>query len=196
MTSLVNLDIGLETGLMHDYRRFVEREMSKRQWNANQVAQHAGLQRQTVYDIVQDTREVLPRPPAKKTIDGLSQAFGVSREKILAAVAVSMGLPVQIVRADVSTATNDELMNELSRRLSEKAGDGNVDRDPAPMNHAEGNSASNVAPFVADKKRQRENHTPHPELLAAYEAGETELQRQDRESENRDSGSQDPDDYR
>lgn len=52
---------------MHEYRRFVEREMDKRQWNPNQVAQHAGLNRQTVYDIVQDTRE---RRRAHRVSDG------------------------------------------------------------------------------------------------------------------------------
>ncbi|MDN5585875.1 MAG: helix-turn-helix transcriptional regulator [Brevibacterium sp.] len=115
---------------MHEYRRFVEREMDKRQWNPNQVAQHAGLNRQTVYDIVQDTRESLNRIPSEKTISGLASAFGVGREKILAAVAEAMGLPIQIVRADVSAATNDELMSELSRRLREKAGDGDAEATP------------------------------------------------------------------
>lgn len=203
---------------MHEYRRFVEREMDKRQWNPNQVAQHAGLQRQTVYDIVQDTREVLPRPPAPKTVDGLSSAFGVGREKILAAVAEAMGLPVKIVRADVSAATNDELMRELSRRLNEKAGDG--DGEATPTSRAGVSPATGEDDGLGAFGGRARGDLDHEDLndgngdnvyslvppppaskTAAYRApnrGKKQKDKQDEDAEGsqdpEDDGSQDPDD--
>lgn len=109
---------------MHEYQRFVQREMNARNWNQNDVARHAGLNRQTISAIMKDEREKLNQLPDSKTIDGLARAFTVSREVVLAHVALAMGLPVKLERADVSTASNDELVSELARRL--KAGEDNA----------------------------------------------------------------------
>lgn len=102
---------------MHEYRRFVQREMDKRGWNPNQTAQYAGLNRQTVYDIVQDTRDALPRVPSEKTISGLSKAFGVGREVILAHVAQAMGLPTTVTRADAAELSDVDLLAEVRKRM-------------------------------------------------------------------------------
>lgn len=102
---------------MHEYRRFVQREMDKRGWNPNQTAQYAGLNRQTVYDIVQDTRDVLPRVPSEKTISGLAKAFGVGREVILAHVAQAMGLPTTVTRADAAELSDTDLLAEVRKRM-------------------------------------------------------------------------------
>lgn len=83
---------------------------------------------------------------------------------------------------DVSDAS---LLAEIARRFDAGRARKEEGEDNAstPLTRAAGSAADNVAPFVADKKQQRAEHTPHPELLAAYEAGETEKERQDREAE-------------
>lgn len=87
--------------------------------------------------------------------------------------------PLQVV----SDAT---LLAEIARRFEEgrtreRAGEEHEPSSPSMNDDGEA-SANNVAPFVADKKQQRAEHTPHPELLAAYEAGETEKERLDRQA--------------
>ena len=163
---------------MHEYRRFVQREMDARNWNQNDVARHAGLNRQTIHAILTDTRELLTQVPSDKTIDGLAAAFTVSRETVLAHVALAMGLPVKLERADVSEVSNDELIREMARRL--KAGDGRG--EATPLNQAAGSAADQAGQLAADKKQLRA--VPNPDLMAAYnELEQTELQRQDAEAE-------------
>lgn len=111
---------------MHEYRRFVEAEMTARGWNANRLSEYAGLNRQTVYNIVKDDRDRLTQIPKAETIDGLAKAFSISREKILTRVAAAMGLPVTSFDADLSAATDDELIRELTVRLKRSATPSNL----------------------------------------------------------------------
>lgn len=60
------------------------------------------------------------------SIDGLADAFGISREKILTRVAAAMGLPVTSFDADLSAATDDELIRELTVRLKRNASPTNI----------------------------------------------------------------------
>ena len=102
---------------MHAYRRFVEDQMDERHWTRADLARHSGLSKQTISNIVNDKRESLGSPPDGKTVDGLAQAFSMSRDKVLAFVALAMGLPVSIERADVRAVSDAELLSEIRRRM-------------------------------------------------------------------------------
>lgn len=111
---------------MHEFRRYVQEQMDARNWTQSDVANAGGFDRQVVYSIVHDTRDVLPSKPKAATVNGLAKAFGVSRETVLAHVAIAMGLPTELKRADVTDVSDDELIRELSRRLK---GAGSAGRD-------------------------------------------------------------------
>ncbi len=108
---------------MHAYSRYVKREMDSRHWNQNELAKRAGLTRQVVSNIVKDTRERLTQVPDDKTITGLAKAFAVNPDVVRAQVALAMGLPVNVVRAEIDTVSDAELVTELARRLKVAAHD-------------------------------------------------------------------------
>lgn len=108
---------------MHEYSRYVKSEMDKRKWNQNDLAKKAGLTRQVVSAIVTDNRERLTNIPSDKTMDGLAKAFGVDPTVVRANVALAMGLPVEVKRANTSDISDSDLIMELSRRLEKARND-------------------------------------------------------------------------
>ena len=136
---------------MHEYRRFVQREMDKRGWNPNQTAHYAGLNRQTVYDLVQDTRDVLPRVPSDKTVNGLAKAFGVGREVILAHVAQAMGLPTSVTRADAAELSDVDLLDEVRKRMEARHAQASEDQAGS---HPDVRAVRPGAPMSLDEARR------------------------------------------
>ena len=113
----------------HAYRALVEGEMTRRGWNSTQVASHSGLSKQLVSQIVNDERESLRMMPHRATVTSLADAFGIPANVIWVSIAQAMGLPIDTVPSvvrEVETASDDELINELRRRLIQKEGSGHV----------------------------------------------------------------------
>lgn len=171
---------------MHELRRYVQEEMDKRNWTQSDVANAGKFDRQVVNAIVRDKRDVLPRIPAPATIDGLSRAFGVSKDTILSRVAQAMGLPVEVRITDISAASNDELLIELQRRLKDVSHDLSDQNDSHPPTPPQPR-----APGEADESQK----TPAPPLdrlgydLAALK-GERALDREDEAARRRGEESQ------
>ena len=145
---------------MHAYSRYVKREMELRDWNQNELAKRAGLSRQVVSSIVNDARGRLTQVPDDKTLDGLATAFRVKPEVVRAYVALAMGLPVSVERADVTAVSDNELIQEIARRL--KAGESGA-TSTSPMNQA-GDDADGVT--HANRGRLEHGQQPVPNLEA------------------------------
>lgn len=176
---------------MHEYRRFVEREMNARGWNSSDVARAGDLNRQVVHSIIKDTRERIPQVPDDRTVTGLAKAFSVSVEVVLAHVALAMGLPVSIERADVSAVSDDELIHEIARRL--KAGE-QGERDTSPMNQAGVRPADEIKARRQLVDEWSFGHPPRGDYGLIADRGPSEGKRQADEAEKRGEESQDPDD--
>ena len=145
---------------MHAYSRYVKSEMDLRDWNQNELSKRAGLTRQVISSIVNDSRDRLTQVPDDKTIDGLATAFRVQPEVVRAHVALAMGLPVSIERADVTAVSDAELIQEIARRL--KAGESGA-TSASPMNQA-GDDADEVT--QANRGRLEHGQQPVPNLDA------------------------------
>lgn len=102
---------------MNEYRRFVQRELDKRNWRPAQIEHNGGPSRQVVSKILRDNREVLDQRPSQETIDGLARAFGISVDVVLAHVAQAMGFPVKIEAADLDAVSNEDLLEQIRKRM-------------------------------------------------------------------------------
>lgn len=111
---------------MHALGRFIQQQMDApgRGWKQADLARHSGVSPQVVSSLLAAERTTLARPPSKATIEGLAKAFGggqLVERRLWLRVAESMGMPVgsEVVATDPSALTNDELLDEVRRRLSE-----------------------------------------------------------------------------
>lgn len=165
----------LETGTMHAYSRYVKREMDSRHWNQNELAKRAGLTRQVVSNIVKDTRERLTQVPDDKTITGLAKAFAVNPDVVRAQVALAMGLPVNVVRAEIDTVSDAELVTELARRLKVAAHDtGTVTSLPARSREGTTTETTpqKMKPLPVDYAADQGDSAGEEEWAQAQELGE------------------------
>lgn len=166
------------------------------------LAQDAGYQLSN-YSATVYTNGKHPAKASAATLEALAYVLRVP----LAELRELAGLPQQhgkfepAPEADSLTAPQRAAVNEIIRLLA----DGNTgagESNGSPMSDAGGTPATEeerlATDFVASKRRQRSKLRPLPDLetMAADESGETELQRLDRESADRDHESQDPEDWR
>lgn len=173
---------------MHEYRRYVEREMNARHWTQADLARAAGLDRQIINSITRDTRETLPGVPRMTTVHGLARAFSVKPEVVLAHVALAMGLPVSVEQADVADLSDADLLLEVRRRM-EARHDRQDDTEPGPeaggtLNSSESSSPDGGTPgrpgapisdlqLERDRRQQEADAKPLEDLLGlAADKGE------------------------
>ena len=105
---------------MHEYRRFIQRELDNRGWRQKDLVQKSGLSRQLVSNILRDDRDHLGQMPDATTMEALATGLGVSVETVRTAAARSLvdytddGSALTITLGDVST---DALLTEIRKRI-------------------------------------------------------------------------------
>lgn len=147
-----------------------------------------------------------PSEPSDRVLRAFAAVFGTDVNKIRKAAGQAPTADRFELPPEADTLNPDErrAITELVRVMArqKRVGDGDADRAATPMSDAGGTPATEeerlATDFVASKRRQRSKLRPLPDLetMAADESGETELQRLDRESADRDHESQDPEDWR
>lgn len=107
----------------HALAVFIREQMGSRRWRQRDVAResHGALSRQQVSKYANDYRDHLGRLPEKATLEGFSTAFGVPMEFLLAKAveALALGYSSGDFINDVTIASDDELLDEIRRRLRE-----------------------------------------------------------------------------
>lgn len=117
---------------MNEYRRFVQAELDRRNWRAADVVKHGGPSRQVIHTILNDKRDVLDQRPKQETIEGLSRAFNVPVDAVLARVAMAMGLPLTMATAELDSASDEDLLEEIRKRMQRESGHDEQRDDPTP----------------------------------------------------------------
>lgn len=104
---------------MHALRRFLQDGLDARGWKPADLYRASGLTRQRIYQMLDDDRDVLPAMPARETLEGIAGAFRVSMPAVVAVVFEAMGYSLAEARAavDLSSVSNDELIEEIASRL-------------------------------------------------------------------------------
>lgn len=105
---------------MHELGRYLQRKLDSHGWTVSELIRRTGLSRQTVYNLLNDTREHMDQTPQRKTVNGLADALGVSPIEILTVSAQALGVPIEALPPEsaLSTATNRQILTELASRLS------------------------------------------------------------------------------
>lgn len=108
---------------MHAYREFVQRQMDSRGWTQAELARASGLSPAVISRILTDDRDRLVQLPEDSTIAALARGFAGPdmEQRLWTSVAQAMRLPVnqtEVHLTDPSLLSNEELVRELSRRLS------------------------------------------------------------------------------
>lgn len=108
--------------MTHALAAFITQRMDQRGLRNRDVVAASGLSRALVSKYVTDSRETLSRLPAKETLDGLARALGVSGEFLLgkAIEALGLGYTSGDFVSSVETASDQELLEELSSRLARR----------------------------------------------------------------------------
>lgn len=135
--------------------------------------------------------------PSRQTLEAFAATLEVSVSDLEEAATFTGREPfTPDPSSDRLTAPQRAAVNEVIRQLAEantRAGDGDV--EATSKSRAAGSAAPVPQDDVGEVAEFRPRQLP-AHLHAAYDTGdETMKQRLDRESEERDSGSQDPDDY-
>ncbi|WP_411732155.1 helix-turn-helix domain-containing protein [Paeniglutamicibacter sp.] len=120
---------------MHALGRYLQQEIDGRGWVIADLIRHSGLSKQTVYNLINDSREYMDQTPQRKTISSLAGALGVDPLEILTISAQALGVPITLEPASASLkhASNDQILQELSVRLSRGEGS-NEDQDKPETN--------------------------------------------------------------
>lgn len=111
--------------MVHAYRALIEGEMQTRGWTQTQLAAAADLSKQVINNIVTDARETLRQRPDPETVQGLAHALRIPESTIWLSVVQALGIPTEFhatVVHDVGAASNEQLLQELGRRLAQKGG--------------------------------------------------------------------------
>lgn len=139
---------------MNEWSRFIqERIDAKGLRNADAARRsHGKLSSQRLSQILRDPQEKLTKIPEEKTVQGVALALGVSEAECWLKIGVAMGLPLgkAVLTADARNLTDDQLVEELRRRLEAAA--------------QEGDDAGTVTPLrtAARKRSPRGNGADHP----------------------------------
>ena len=108
---------------MHEFRRFITRELDARGWRQSDLVRQSGLSRAHVSKLLRDEREHLGQMPDASTITGIADGFGISEDVVRTAAARSLtgytdnAAPLHVDLTEVST---DALLTELRRRIEER----------------------------------------------------------------------------
>lgn len=106
---------------MHEYRRFVQRELDARGWKAADLVRASGASRQVVSKLLTDKRDYLGQMPDDSTIQKLARGFGIAEEVVRTAAARSLvgytddGSALTLNLQDVHI---DALLSEIRRRVN------------------------------------------------------------------------------
>ncbi len=192
---------------MHELGRYLQRKLDDNGWTVSELIRRTGLSRQTVYNLINDTREHMDQTPQRKTVNGLAKALGVSPIEILTVSAQALGVPVEALPPEnsLSTASDQQILMELAARLSRSKGQGSDEASNDPDSGPPPNSgttrhlravapASNAGPGQKTGLTEAEDSvTPPPiEQLAAHFPFETEREKFERLHGERGEESQDP----
>ncbi|MCC5781426.1 hypothetical protein CRM73_00385 [Kocuria sp. CCUG 69068] len=122
---------------MHALGRYMLEQMDRQQISTAELIRRSGLSKQTVYNLLNDSRARMEQTPQRKTIEGLSRALRVPELDVLTAAAAAIGVRVAPSAAPLAGATDAQLLDELRVRLAatNREGDGDV-RDAAPITRA------------------------------------------------------------
>lgn len=126
---------------MHALQKYMQAEMDARGWRQADLSRASGLTTAHISKMM--TIDRLGQMPEPETIAGLARAFGVGDDVVQAKALEALGVtlaPINVVRT-VRDASNDELLEELRRRLGAgrkastptAAGEPNEDRPAAPL---------------------------------------------------------------
>ncbi|MGQ3382939.1 helix-turn-helix domain-containing protein [Glutamicibacter sp. TV12E] len=112
---------------MHELGRYLQRKIDDKGWTSAELARRAGVSRQTVYNLITDTRDFMDQTPQRKTINALADALNVTPMEILTVSAQALGIPIEALPPEdvLSSVTNEQILTELSSRLSRSKGPGN-----------------------------------------------------------------------
>ncbi|MFC9765782.1 helix-turn-helix domain-containing protein [Rhodococcus jostii] len=105
---------------MHEFRKFIQRELDARGWKQADLARRSGLSRSHVSKLLRDDRQYLGQMPDEETIRALADGFALTEEVVRTAASRALagfsddGGPLQIELADVPT---DALLEEVRRRI-------------------------------------------------------------------------------
>jgi len=106
---------------MNEYQRFIQDELDRRNWRPADVEKHGGPSRQVMSNILNDKRQVLEYRPKQETIEGIAKAFSVPVDTVLAHVAKAMGFPVTITAASLDDVSDDDLLDQVRKRMQRGA---------------------------------------------------------------------------
>lgn len=111
--------------MAHAFASFIRDRMDERGLRNRDVAMASGLSRQLVSKYATDERTKLTRLPEKETVDGFARALNVSADFLLgkAVEALDLGYSSGDFVNSVTTATNNELLEEIGRRLQGRGGE-------------------------------------------------------------------------
>jgi transcriptional regulator with XRE-family HTH domain len=127
-------------------------------WTQAELARKSGLSPAVISRILSDDRDRLVQIPDDATVDGLARAFGGPniKNRLWLSIARAMRIPVddEVVVADATALSDDDLLRELGRRLAKSvSGTRNVTQLPRPTR-----SKSTGYRQAADKTRPRTQH--------------------------------------
>ena len=149
---------------MHELGRYLQRKIDDKGWTTAELARRAGVSRQTVYNLITDTREFMDQTPQRKTINALADALSVTPMEILTVSAQALGIPIEALPPEeiLSSVTNEQILTELSSRLSRSKG---LDNESTSTNSPEPRTLRPVAPAGDTRLGQKTN----PEDLGVTE---------------------------
>lgn len=111
------------SGVGHALAAFIREQMEERRWRQRDVvvASRGVLSRQQVSTYANDHRDRMTRLPERATLQGFSNAFNVPVEFLLAKAveALDLGYSSGDFINDVTVASDDQLLDEVRRRLHE-----------------------------------------------------------------------------
>jgi len=105
---------------MHEFRRFLQRELDVRGWRQSDLVARSGLSKQLISNLLRDRRDHLGSMPAESTLEGLARGLGVPVDVVRTAAARALagyrddGRPIT---TDLTGVATDALLAELRRRL-------------------------------------------------------------------------------
>lgn len=153
---------------MNEYQRFIQDELDRRNWRPADVEKHGGPTRQVMSNILNDKRKVLVQRPKQETIEGLATAFRVPVETVLAHVARAMGFPVTIAEANLDDVSDDDLLDQIRKRMIRESSEHETDKTPEQSDPPSLRSVSQDYHAEDPELEQKTPPMPDPELLAAH----------------------------
>lgn len=104
---------------MHEYQRLIQAELDARGWTVSELARRAGMHRQTLYKIVNDTRAHIGQMPDDNTIDRISGALGIPGERLRQAAAHSLvGVATDETGDPLDGYSTEYLLDYVKRRIA------------------------------------------------------------------------------